>query len=53
VKAERSLRRSHKDFEVVDGEELCAGAWRSIPEAVLRVSASFRVIRVKLRRREA
>jgi len=40
-------------FDVVAGEEPCAGAQRSIPEAVLRASAILRVLRVKLRRRDA
>src|SRR4029079_1412445 len=34
----RSLRRTMKDFWVVDGEEGCAGAGRSTRRAVLRVA---------------
>ena len=34
--AERSLHRTIKDFEVVDGEERCAGALLATQRAVLR-----------------
>ena len=52
--AERSLRRTIKEFGVVDGEGWCAGAQRSTRRAVLRalgpLSASPRETQVQIPR---
>src|SRR3982751_2824482 len=50
--AQRSIRRTFKDLDIVDGEEHCARARVSTRNAVLRALAILRVLRVNLLRED-